>query len=282
MIENYLWQYLVVFAQEKTITKTAQKLNVTPASVSRGLKKLEELLGEELFVHSPQRLVLNELGDFTVQKAKELLKQEEVTVKQIKNYATSTAQIKIASTLKGARLLADDLFGISTQAISEEEVGERLLNYENNLIFTTKEVTDSRIKTTYLGSEALAIMITPQSELFKQDEVSFSDLAGQSFIVAQNIGTWQRVLDKYTKDVIYIPQEKGALVEITKNSELGAFCTNITYVLDKTRRSKQRKVIFLSDVTAKLPIYGVYRPNDEEKIKSYLQKMTRKLAELKK
>lgn len=54
-----------------------------------------------------------------------------------------------------------------------------MLNYENNLIFTTKEVTDYRLKTTYLGLEALAIMITSQSELFKQEEVSFSDLAGK-------------------------------------------------------------------------------------------------------
>ena len=51
MIDNYLLEYLVAFAKAGTLTTAAQQLNVSPASVSRGLTKLEKMLNVKLFDH---------------------------------------------------------------------------------------------------------------------------------------------------------------------------------------------------------------------------------------
>ena len=45
MIDNYLLEELVTFASEKTLAKTAEKLNVTQPTVTRGMQKLEDELG---------------------------------------------------------------------------------------------------------------------------------------------------------------------------------------------------------------------------------------------
>ena len=44
MIDNYLLKELVTFASEKTLAKTAEKLNVTQPTVTRGMQKLEDEL----------------------------------------------------------------------------------------------------------------------------------------------------------------------------------------------------------------------------------------------
>ena len=62
MIDNYLLEELVTFASEKTLAKTAEKLNVTQPTVTRGMQKLEDELGIQLFDRQPNRIVLTDTG----------------------------------------------------------------------------------------------------------------------------------------------------------------------------------------------------------------------------
>lgn len=73
MIENYLLEYLVAFYQLGTLSDVAKQMNVSPASVSRGLTKLEKLLNVKLFIRQPQKLVLTSTGKFAAQQATSLL-----------------------------------------------------------------------------------------------------------------------------------------------------------------------------------------------------------------
>ena len=62
MIDNYLLEELVTFASEKTLAKTAEKLSVTQPTVTRGMQKLEDELGIQLFDRQPNRIVLTDTG----------------------------------------------------------------------------------------------------------------------------------------------------------------------------------------------------------------------------
>ncbi len=55
MIDNYLLEELVTFAETKTLAKTAQKLMVTQPTVTRGMQKLEDELGVKLFDRQPNK-----------------------------------------------------------------------------------------------------------------------------------------------------------------------------------------------------------------------------------
>ena len=49
MIENYLWEQLVAVANYHTLSDAAKKLYVTQPALSRSMKKLEQIIGVELF-----------------------------------------------------------------------------------------------------------------------------------------------------------------------------------------------------------------------------------------
>lgn len=49
MIENYLLEELVAFAENGTLNKAAEKLNLSQPAITRGTKKLETKLGITLF-----------------------------------------------------------------------------------------------------------------------------------------------------------------------------------------------------------------------------------------
>lgn len=54
MIDNYLLEELITFAKYKTLAKTAAELNITQPTVTRGMQKLEDELGVQLFDRHPQ------------------------------------------------------------------------------------------------------------------------------------------------------------------------------------------------------------------------------------
>ena len=54
MIDNYLLEELITFAKYKTLAKTAAELNITQQTVTRGMQKLEDELGVQLFDRHPQ------------------------------------------------------------------------------------------------------------------------------------------------------------------------------------------------------------------------------------
>ena len=56
-------QYVRTIAEEKSITRAAQKLYLTQPSLSLSLKHLEEELGTPLFHRSPEGLTLTYAGE---------------------------------------------------------------------------------------------------------------------------------------------------------------------------------------------------------------------------
>lgn len=283
MIENYLWQYLVLFSQTEKITLVAKEMNVTPASVSRGLKKLEEQLGLRLFDRKPQDLRLTSVGKYLAKKAAELLKHQDQMLREVKNYAEQQAQLKFGSTLKGAMLLAEELFddqvAFSAKYILPSEVEAKLFKRENSLIFTSKRLETEKIATTYLGNESLAIKVTALNPLYEKKTVKFADLTGHKFVVAENLGIWGTILEENTHDALFLPQNSLALAEITQHSNFPIFKTNITAYLDKMQDEK-RKLIPLIDKTAQIPIYAVYLKENEALVKDKIIKMQKILTDL--
>lgn len=284
MIENYLWQYLVLFAQNERITLVAQKVGVTPASVSRGLKKLEAKVGLRLFEHGPQKLELTPVGRYLATKATELLTKQEQMLVEVKNYAKQQTQLRFGSTIKGVKLLAQELFGdqvmFSSNYLASSEVKEKLLSRENSLIFTTEPLKTEKITTTFLGEEQLAIKVTALNELYERETVTFAELAGHKFVVAKNLGLWGKILEEQTHDALFLPQSTLALAELTKHSNFPLFKTNISAYLDKLSDDK-RKLIPITDKAAHVPLYAAYLKENETLLRDKIEYMCQILAQIK-
>lgn len=68
MIDNYLLAELITFAKYKTLAKTAAELNITQPTVTRGMQKLEDELGVQLFDRHPNRITLTKTGKLAAEK----------------------------------------------------------------------------------------------------------------------------------------------------------------------------------------------------------------------
>ena len=61
-----IWPYLPVFrvvAETQHLPTAAERLHISPSALSRSIRLIEEGLGEELFVRSSRRIVLNAAGE---------------------------------------------------------------------------------------------------------------------------------------------------------------------------------------------------------------------------
>ncbi|MFM1945260.1 MAG: Hydrogen peroxide-inducible s activator [Verrucomicrobiota bacterium] len=67
-------EQFVVLARTRNFTRAAAELHVSQPALSRGIQKLEEQLGQPLFERKPREVVLTDLGQILLERAREILK----------------------------------------------------------------------------------------------------------------------------------------------------------------------------------------------------------------
>ena len=72
-MENRVLRYFVEMANEKNMTRAAEKLHVTQPTMSRQLKELEEELGVKLFHRTNYAIRLTDEGEIFLRRAKDIL-----------------------------------------------------------------------------------------------------------------------------------------------------------------------------------------------------------------
>jgi DNA-binding transcriptional LysR family regulator len=79
-MEIFELKYFVYAAREQSIQKAAEKIPISPASVSKAISRLEEELGNvNLFQRTGRNLSLTPAGHHLLQKAEEILNLESQT-----------------------------------------------------------------------------------------------------------------------------------------------------------------------------------------------------------
>lgn len=78
-IEFQHLEQFVALARTKNFTRAAEELNLSQPALSRAIQKLEEQVGQPLFERKPREVVLTDLGELLLERAKEILKLVEDT-----------------------------------------------------------------------------------------------------------------------------------------------------------------------------------------------------------
>ena len=84
MIEMYLLEQLDALAQCGTLVAASEQLHITQPSMSRAMKKLEEIVGVELFEHRGNRLILNDYGRLAAEYAHRILESQDELVVRVR------------------------------------------------------------------------------------------------------------------------------------------------------------------------------------------------------
>lgn len=129
MIESYLLEHLVVFSEHRTLSETASVLHLTQPTLTRSMNKLEETFGVPLFTREKKRIRLNENGWMAARYAKEILREEEKMIAQVKALDRRRRTITVGSCAPGPMMelvpfLTDAFTGmtVSTEIKPEKEL----------------------------------------------------------------------------------------------------------------------------------------------------------------
>ena len=82
-------RYFVAVAQEGGLRAAAEKLHVSPPSISAQIRELEETLGEKLFRRSGRANVLTDAGQIALRHAEEIFSLGRELVSAVKQHPTS-------------------------------------------------------------------------------------------------------------------------------------------------------------------------------------------------
>lgn len=80
-------EYMVKLAEEKNLTRAAEKLFITPSALTQQLMKLEEDVGTPLFLRSRSGWSLTEAGEVYLAAAREILRLKHETYKKLQDIA---------------------------------------------------------------------------------------------------------------------------------------------------------------------------------------------------
>lgn len=278
MIDNYLLEELVTFAKTGTLAKTAQELMITQPTVTRGMQKLEDELGVQIFDRQPNRIRLSKTGQLAAKEAEKVLQANQSFIKRVQNFAASQQVVKVKAVAPGPLLIADQLAAstsleVDHQFIKPTTVEQSLINNEAAIVFTNHELQTERIESLFMGTEKLFINLDKFMFLANKQSVQFADLKGFSFVVDSQIGIWKDIIAREIPEAKFLYQtEREAMQEITRYSNFPYFSTDITrrtgHVNDE---NDDRVCIPIADPAAKMDFYATYLKANRKNLKPVLQ-----------
>ncbi|MBB1127750.1 MULTISPECIES: LysR family transcriptional regulator [Limosilactobacillus] len=283
MVDLELLTELVAFHKYGTLSATAEHLMVTQPTVTRGMKKLEQELGVSLFNREiSNRILLNETGLLAAAEAKKLLQAENNFTEKILNFDRLSHKITISSIAPGPIRLIDAFknqftshLELNHQLIKPENILTNLQTLKERLIFTDKEYNTDEVESMYIGIEYIGVGIDKFHPLAQHKSVSFKQLVGLIFLVVQDTGPWEKIIEEHIPAAKFLyQQDLSSMRELSQYSNFPFFYSNLTEETSATFErfsNGNHTKLPIVDKNNKIEFYGTYLKRDRQLIQPFLK-----------
>lgn len=276
MIELYLLEYLIKFHELGNLTKASEELFVSQPSLTRSMQKIESELGIELFHHSKNKITFNEAGELLVKYAQNVLKAHDLMIEKMNDYKNSLSTISIGMVAPGPIFkygnflyTSFNLKNVITSIKSEEELIEELSNEKQTIIFINHQLDDKNIVCKKCLEEKLFLSVPKNHFVAGMKEgIYFKDIDGQSFLMSNQIGSWNNIVKKHLPNSKFFLENNDNLNELVNSSIIPSFVTNITM---NNRLSNERIYLPFLDEDATMPFYIAYLKKNQNKLEAFLK-----------
>ena len=239
MIENYLWEQLVAVANYHTLSDAAKKLYVTQPALSRSMKKLEQIIGVELFKRRKNFIALNENGKLAAECAKNILEENLRAIEKIRDFDRKNRTISFGCCapvpLNRMIFLLTQKFpdiSISTELNVDDYLLKGLRENYFDLIVLHKKIDDAEIIFSECGSEKLFLAVPTNHKFANKAGVYLSELNGEKILLYENIGFWRKLCnDKAPKAKFLIQSDREIFKELVNSTTLLSFTTDVILAL---------------------------------------------------
>ena len=161
--------YLIAIAEEKSISKAADRLYMAQSSLSQFLQTLESSLDSKLFVRTSRGVRLTEAGTIMLKYAYATLAEYHRTqdkIQDLKDLKSGSVILGISG-FRGSYLLPPvlnafklDYPGIRVQIVEQNSMAleQMLLNGEIDVALLVLPVSDSRIQPTFVMNDEICLI----------------------------------------------------------------------------------------------------------------------------
>ena len=285
MIETYLLQNLVAFAEEKTLLRAAERLNVSQSTLTRAMQKLEEEFDASLFYRAKNRIALNEAGEEAARRAKEILRLQDEMIAKVQKLDAANREISFASIAPAPIFELNPILkklypGVQIKSElknTEDEIFSGLENGAYQFVISktprTDLLGDGYISKEYF-KEGLKIFVPESHRLAGRKSIQLSDLAGETFLMLSELGFWAEIKRAKIPGAKFITQEQSeTLKDLVDSSNLPTFVTDIAqnsknYV---TYEQKGRVAIPITDKEVNVTFYIVCKKENYAKLRSVFE-----------
>lgn len=262
MLDSYLLEYFNAVVEEGTTLKASEKLNVSQPSVTKAIQKLEYELGIDLFDRSPNKIVLNENGQVISEYIKDAISIDKRIREKAKELKQKSLTIHIEMTAPGPTFKYPNFFYFDkdsnpqTLEIKDERkcINDVLLGFAD-VAFINSNIQIEGIYCEKILDEKLYVYLPKKHFLaMKTEGVTFEELDGQSFLIAKDLGPWDRIVETHLKKSKFFRQEQENLSEIVSASSIPGFVTNMSL---KFRDDPLRIAIPIMSEDTTIPFYAI-------------------------
>jgi DNA-binding transcriptional LysR family regulator len=282
MIDTYLLEQLCAVSDCGTLSAASEKLHLTQPSLTRSMQKLEDLLGVKLFERAKNRVHLNENGRLVAECAKHILMEEQDMISRVRALDRSSRTLAVGMISPGPMMELSPLLSslypdrtIATELRTEEELVQGLRQGMYQMILLNHRLEDEAFACHSCGTEQLYFVVPHDHRLADQAQCTFSDMNGESLLMADQVGYWDRIVREAMPQSHFLLQNGiGALTEIIRASSLPYFATDLTIRLHG--RNPERAYVAISDDAATEHFYCFCKREDEKKYLAWFQALARR------
>lgn len=274
-------EQLAAFAEYGTLSKAAEKLNISQPTITRTMQRLEEEFGVPLFERSKNHIALNETGEQAVSYAVQLLKDAKEAVDAVRAFDRSRHTITVSSCAPAPlwRLLPalSDAFPDMTLSSSIKNNASVLEDVKSGhclLAVLPGIPEEGKIPETYccrpFMKENLAVCVPLAHVLAGYKEVSFEVLNGYNFLLGTRLGFWDDMCrEKMPASRFLVQTDQFTMEELIRESSLPCFVTDVAEYDEEIYGD--RIVIPVSDQAAKITFHIVYNGTDKKYAPAFAQ-----------
>ena len=280
MIETYLLKYLVELEKNKTLSDAAKNLFVTQSALSRSMRKLENILGVELFARKKNSIALNDNGKLAANLAENILLQIDDFVEKIRDFDKKNHTIFVGSCAPVPLIQFSFLF---TQFFQEISLSSQLNNDENllnglqndffNVVILHKNIDDEKYFSVKIGSEKLFLSVPKNHKFAEKNGIFLEELNGEKILLYSKIGFWYELCEKKAPKAKFLMQnERETFNELVDAAVFLSFTTDI--FIKSNRVPKNCKFIPILDFEAEANYFCVCKIGEKNRFKKLFTKLS--------
>ncbi len=250
-LELTLLEQFLVVARTGNMTRAAGELHLSQSALSRSLQRLEDQVGQALFVRQPRAMVLTETGELLVGRAREILKLVEETCVEVAEVgrrgrvrlgAIPTIAPYFLPRVLASFAAARPEVAVTVQEDTTDQLMRRCLHGEVDLAVVALPIAGRGLEVEPLFSEELYLVVPPGHPLAEAEDVTAGVVGGYPFVMLNEAHCLSESIASFCRRQLVQPVAVERTSQLTTVQELVALDHGVSMVpamareVDRTER----------------------------------------------